>query len=174
MTMDRIRIERLKTDAGERLRTIRLRALQEAPYAFEATYEESAARPPESWARQLADLATFVAVDGGHDVGMVRAGPHGVLADAAYLISMWVAPEARRRGVGNALIDAIVHWAKATGYARVVLDVGTHNPHAIALYVRAGFVAMDAPRALPSPREHLREQQMARALARSVSGKPQL
>lgn len=164
MTMDRIRIERLETDAGERLRTIRLRALQEATYAFEATYAESAARPPESWARQLADLATFVAVDGEHDVGMVRGGPHGVLADAAYLLSMWVAPEARGRRVGQALIEAIVQWAKATGYARVVLDVGTHNPHAIALYARSGFVVVDEPRPLPAPREHLREQQMTRAV----------
>jgi len=162
--MDDIRIQRLKTDAGERLRANRLRALQDAPHAFEATYEESAARPPESWKRQLADLATFVAVDGEHDVGMVRGGPHSILADTAYLISMWVAPEALGRGVGQALIQAIVQWAKATGYARVVLDVGTHNTRAIALYARSGFVAVDEPRPLPAPREHLREQQMARVL----------
>lgn len=161
--MSDIHIERLTPDAGERLRTIRLRALQDAPDAFEASYEESAARPPESWARQLADLATFVAVDGERDVGMVRAGPHGSLVDTAYLISMWVAPEARGRGVGHALIDAIVEWAKAAGYARVVLDVGTHNRYASALYARAGFKAVDEPRASPPPREHMREQRMARA-----------
>lgn len=159
-----IHIERLTPEAGERLRKIRLRALQDAPDAFEASYEETAARPAESWARQLADLATFVAVEGDRDVAMVRGGPHEAVADTAYLISMWVAPEARGRGVGEALIDALARWAKAAGYARVVLDVGTHNRYASALYIRAGFTAVNEPRALPPPRAHLREQRMARTL----------
>ena len=41
-------IERLALDEGLRLRTIRLRALADAPDAFGSTYAEVAARPLES------------------------------------------------------------------------------------------------------------------------------
>lgn len=158
-----ITIERLTTSEGARLRTIRLRALRDAPDMFGSTYEETEARPAESFAQQLEDLATFVAVDDGRDVGLVRGGPHESLADAAYLISMWVEPEARGQGVGIALIEAVVRWATHDGYARVVLDVGTHNVHAIALYARAGFIEGGEP-LLPPPRPGVVEIQMGLAL----------
>jgi len=60
---------------GERLRTIRLRALHDAPDAFGATLEEAEARPLESWDEQLEKIATFVATTGGCDQGLVRARP---------------------------------------------------------------------------------------------------
>jgi len=130
-------IEQLTTMEGERLRTIRLRALRDAADAFASTYDDSAARPEESWTRQLAELATFVAVDDARDVSLVHGGRHDSLGDTACLISMWVASEARGRGVGIMLIDAVVRWARAADYGRVVLDVGTHNSHATALYAPA-------------------------------------
>lgn len=55
------------------------------------------------------------------------------------LISMWVAPFARGRGVGDALIQAIVSWAKKQHAARLVLSVRDNNARAIALYTRHGF-----------------------------------
>lgn len=133
-------IERLTTHDAERLRTIRLRALQDAPDAYSATYEETAARPPESWRRQIDELATFAAVEEGCDLGLVRCRRHESLADAADLLSMWVAPEARGRGIGMALIDTVADWARSAGLLRLVLEVRLHNAHALALYTRAGFV----------------------------------
>lgn len=50
-----------------------------------------------------------------------------------------VAPEARGRGVGTRLLDAIVDEAAARGADAVRLDVIDTNPRARALYARRGF-----------------------------------
>jgi ribosomal protein S18 acetylase RimI-like enzyme len=55
----------------------------------------------------------------------------------------FVDPTARGRGVGTALLDAIVDEARARGYAEVRLDVIDNNPRARTLYERRGFVAGD-------------------------------
>ena len=157
-------IEHLSAGDGERLRAIRLRALRDAPDAFGTTLEEAAARPPESWDRQLEQLATFVATASGCDLGLVRGTPHDHFLDAGYLISMWVAPEARRRGIGSALVDAVVHWARTQGLNRLLLDVGERNTPAIALYTRKGFVPNGEVGALPPPRDHVRELQLVMRL----------
>lgn len=166
-----VSIERLGPGQGERLRHVRLRALRDSPDAFETTWATVAAFPPEEWERQLDRLATFVAVIDGRDEGLVRGAPHDHDADAGYLISMWVAPEARGRGVGSALVDAVVKWAEGRGSRRLVLDVGEANAEAVSLYASKGFVPTGAQGALPPPREHIREIQMALALERPVSSR---
>lgn len=159
-----VEIRRLTPDEGERLRALRLASLRDAPDAFASTFDETAARPPESWRRQLVDLATFVAVVDGADAGLVRGGPFSEAPGAAMLLSMWVAPAARGRGVGDALVAAVVAWARGAGYARLVLDVADENAPAIALYARHGFEPTGETSALPPPREHVREHRRALAL----------
>ena len=89
----------------------------------------------------------------------MRGAPDEARTDAAWLISMWVAPEVRGRGVGEALIAAVVEWARASGARRLLLDVGDHNRPAIALYARMGFEPNGRTGALPAPRSHIREHQ---------------
>ncbi len=57
---------------------------------------------------------------------------------------IFVAPGARGRGVGSALLDRIVEEAKARGLSGVRLDVIDTNPRARALYERKGFEAQEA------------------------------
>lgn len=52
---------------------------------------------------------------------------------------LFVAPEARGKGVGTALLDAIADEAKRRGYTQVRLDVVDSNPRAKALYRHVGF-----------------------------------
>lgn len=54
---------------------------------------------------------------------------------------IFVAPEARGRGVGTALLGAIEREAVARGYHAVRLDVIDTNTRARALYERQGYVA---------------------------------
>jgi GNAT superfamily N-acetyltransferase len=157
-------IQRLGRGDGERLRAIRLRALADAPDAFGSTLEEAAARPLEGWERMLSELPTFVATANGCDVGLVRSTVHDRFTDAGCLISMWVAPDARRGGVGSALVDTIVGWARGEGLGRLVLDVVETNTPAIALYSRKGFVASGEVGTLPPPRAHIREIQLVLTL----------
>lgn len=51
-----------------------------------------------------------------------------------------VAEEARGKGVGSALLDAVKAQARAEGLGSVRLDVIDTNPRARALYERHGFV----------------------------------
>ena len=166
-----IGIERLAVDQGSRLRTIRLRALADAPDAFGSSFEEVAAQAPESWAMQLQEKATFVAVMDREDVGLVRAARDDLLPGAAWLMSMWVCPECRGQGVGESLIDAVIEWARASGVRRVILDVGDHNQPAIELYERKGFEPNGTTGSLPPPRSHVREHQRELRIQRPNGGR---
>jgi GNAT superfamily N-acetyltransferase len=148
-------IERLnRTDAG-RLREIRLRALEDSPDAFGSTLSDQVHDPLQTWAESLDRLATFVAVLDGKDVGLVRAGPDAAEKSRAWLLSMWVAPEGRGQGIGDALVDTVVHWARKEGYLQVALDVGDTNLNAIALYERKGFRPTGHRGAFRPPRHHI-------------------
>jgi len=59
--------------------------------------------------------------------------------DLLLMDGIFVAGEARGRGVGTALLDAIVEEARAQGKTGVRLDVIDTNPRAQALYERSGF-----------------------------------
>jgi GNAT superfamily N-acetyltransferase len=132
-------IERLNVGEGDRWRSIRLRALRDAPYAFGTTFAEASAWPSSRWEQQVAEFATFVAVAGGSDVGVARGAGHLTRLDVRELIGMWVAPSARRQAIGSSLIDAVAVWARSEGATVLVLDVVEDNHPAIALYASKGF-----------------------------------
>lgn len=98
------------------------------------------------------------------DLGLVRGSLHDDVRDAGHLISMWVALEARRQGVGSALIDAVVQWASTRGLSRLLLDVVETNTSAIGVYARKGFVPNGEVGTLPPPRDHVREIQLVMKL----------
>ena len=154
-----VRYEQLNSGEGPRLRAIRLRALQDAPDAFGTTFDEARLNTPEHWEKQIHELPTFVAVEDGRDVAMVRCTRHQDKSDAAWLLSMWVAPEARRARVGSALVDLVVTWSRANSISRLVLDVADFNVPAVALYEAKGFRPNGNLGSLPPPRHHIREHQ---------------
>jgi ribosomal protein S18 acetylase RimI-like enzyme len=60
-------------------------------------------------------------------------------AFAAQLTTHFVAPWARRRGLGRRLVEAVEEAARAAGIAVLNLDVRATQAQAIALYERVGF-----------------------------------
>ncbi|HTU24584.1 MAG TPA: GNAT family N-acetyltransferase [Pirellulales bacterium] len=157
-------IERLVVGDEGRLRAVRLRALEDAPDAFGTTFDEAGTQPLAAWRRQLEQSATFVATAGDCDVGIARGAADDDLDDTAWLLSMWVAPEMRRRGIAAALVDTVIAWARTEGFRRLVLDVAETNEAALVLYAAKGFVANGTLGALPPPRQHVRERQLERTL----------
>jgi RimJ/RimL family protein N-acetyltransferase len=55
-------------------------------------------------------------------------------------IGMVVARDWRGRGVGSALMEAAIAWAREQGLHKLSLSVFAHNAPAIALYRKFGFV----------------------------------
>jgi len=61
------------------------------------------------------------------------------LSGEAEILTLAVAPAARGRGLGRALLEAAITKAKAKGATVLFLEVGGDNPHALALYAGLGF-----------------------------------
>lgn len=145
--MTEITIAEFGADEWERLKTVRLRALRDAPDAFGSSYERESAFTPEKWLERLTGSWWRVAVVDGADAGLVCVR---VEEGTAHLLSMWVAPEARNRGVGSLLVDAAIEHARGQGLEEMELWCVDHNTAARALYTRKGFTPTGKTMALPS------------------------
>jgi ribosomal protein S18 acetylase RimI-like enzyme len=123
-------------------RELRLAALAEAAYAFGsqlADWQGDADRE-ERWRGRLAIPGSYnvVAMLEGQPVGMgsgVPTAEEGVVE----LISMYVAPVGRSRGVGDHILRALEQWARQVGAETLRLAVAEGNKNAWALYQRNGF-----------------------------------
>ena len=81
----------------------------------------------------------LTALEGEHLLGYV--GMMYVL-DEGYISNVAVAPEARRKGIGDALIEELMRRAELLGLAFVTLEVRQSNAPAAALYEKHGFTAV--------------------------------
>jgi ribosomal protein S18 acetylase RimI-like enzyme len=156
-----VRIDRLSPQDDQRSRSIRLRALRDAPDSFGSTLEAELTFTPEDWRRRLerSDAATFVASEEGDDIGTVVGVADPEHPGEAVLAAMWVAPETRGRRVGEALGQAVIEWARSAGYQAVRLAVADHNASAQRLYERMGFVPTGTVGTLPPPRTHITQHE---------------
>lgn len=154
-------IERATVDAWERVRALRLSALAGAPDAFATTLAEDEVRAPRSWRERLEDptVATFLGRCAGRDAGLVVTAPWRGRPGCAGLFSMWVEPQARGRGLGGLLVDAVVGHARDQGLERIVLEVTDGNEAAERLYAAKGFERTGVTGSLPPPRSAIREHQ---------------
>jgi ribosomal protein S18 acetylase RimI-like enzyme len=154
-------------DDAEEFRALRLRALREEPEAFGSSWEEESQRALEQTIARLqaSDTTAFGGFDdAGKLVGMVRLWREDGIKTQhkANIISMYVAPEARGRGLGRMLLDAAIARARATpGIEQLVLAVVTINTPARNLYRAAGFEVYGVePRALKLGERYLDEEYM--------------
>jgi RimJ/RimL family protein N-acetyltransferase len=90
--------------------------------------------------RRYNDAAVFVAETPDGVVGRLSLGrdPHPASRHVADL-GLMVAASHRRRGIGVALLERAVDWARDVGVRKLELHVFPHNEPAIALYERFGF-----------------------------------
>jgi RimJ/RimL family protein N-acetyltransferase len=91
--------------------------------------------------RRHPDAAIFVAEAEAGVVGRlsVARDPHPASRHVADLGLMVAAPH-RGRGIGTALLEEAVRWARGAGVRKLELHVFPHNEPAIRLYERFGFV----------------------------------
>jgi RimJ/RimL family protein N-acetyltransferase len=90
--------------------------------------------------RRYRDAAVFVAEAEDGLVGRLSLGrdPHPASRHVADL-GLMVAASHRRRGIGRALLDRAIEWAREVGVRKLELHVFPHNEAALALYESVGF-----------------------------------
>lgn len=83
----------------------------------------------------------LVAYDDGYPVacGGYRRYPEDSSGRIAEVKRMYVAAESRRCGLGRAVLARLEDSARPDGYTRIILDVGSKQPAAHALYEAAGY-----------------------------------
>jgi ribosomal protein S18 acetylase RimI-like enzyme len=164
-------IRRIRTDEVEVYKAFRLRALQDSPDAFSDSYALAIARPPELWKERVEQTSAgvttvlMVASDAESDawLGMTGCYIENPGSGEALVVSVWVAPEARRQRLARRLLDGVVEWAQSRGVTRLTLWVTMTNHRARSLYDSAGFTPTGNTQVLPS-NTSLHEMEMSRAI----------
>lgn len=138
------KIRRVSPDDWRLWRDARLEALRDSPSAFGSRLADWIDAPEQRWRERLSqpDAHHVVAADGTDVLGMMSVVPSSAPSTMT-LISAWVAPRARGRGVAAVLIDAVVGAARVAGASAVDLSVMPDNPTARRTYERAGFRVLD-------------------------------
>lgn len=98
-------------------------------------------RSPPPWSQAdfasfAADPLAFLLVEGDAAFLLGRA-----VAGEAELLTLAVAPESRRLGLGRRLVARFLYQARLRGAERAFLEVSADNAPAIALYESQGFAA---------------------------------
>jgi GNAT superfamily N-acetyltransferase len=99
------------------------------------------------WAAESGRRRAWLAYSGDEPVGMVNLTvfermprPGQPPSRWGYLGNAYVRPEWRSRGIGTALLDALLAYARAEGYARILL---APSEPSVPFYRRAGFGPAD-------------------------------
>ena len=93
------------------------------------------------------DAAEFEPPEGRFLIAYVDGAPAGCGGwrtrpddrDAAEIKRMYTAPAHRGRGVASAVLRALEESARAAGRERTVLETGSKQPEAVALYEKLGY-----------------------------------
>jgi ribosomal-protein-alanine N-acetyltransferase len=124
---------------------LRSRPLTAADLDSVAAIERAAFSDP--WSRRafgdllgLDHVRCFVVEQGGDAV--VGFAVCSQAADEGEILNLATAPVARRRGVGRALLSAVLQWLGERGAVKVFLEVRRSNEAAIAMYAAAGFTKL--------------------------------
>ena len=136
-------IRRLALPDAPAYRALRLRSFREHPEAFTTSAEELEAQTLADTGKRLAapDMKFWGAFEDGvlcGHVGLERE-TRAKCRHKAKLVGMYVAPEHHGRGIGRALVDALLAQAREDGIELIVLTVTEGNARASTLYERCGF-----------------------------------
>lgn len=109
---------------------------------------------PDPW--NAAAISALLVTPGtlayAHDDGFVLAR---VAGEEAEILTLAVAPPARGRGLGRALLQAVITKAGEMGATSMFLEVGVDNPSALALYAGLGFAKVGMRKAYYNGRDAL-------------------
>jgi GNAT superfamily N-acetyltransferase len=134
-------VELLTPDQWQRVRAIRLRALEESGYAFGGTFEIESSEDEATWRLKFDKNDFLIASVAGVDAAMlyieVLKGDFGA---TCWIGGCWSDPNFRGNGLMRAMFTYIDEQEK--DWKVQGLGVWTDNFSAIAAYEKLGFVKM--------------------------------
>ncbi|MGH3500108.1 MAG: GNAT family N-acetyltransferase [Nocardioidaceae bacterium] len=137
--MAEITVRVLDEEDWQTLRQLRLAALEDAPEAFAAHYEEESQYGEEVWRKRLRRARRLLADHDGEPAGIVSMGTHDEDSTEPELFGLWVDPRSRRERVAWQLVQAGADQALRDGHERLYFWVGSDNGGAVAFASIFGF-----------------------------------
>jgi len=167
-----MRIDRLTEENWEALREIRLRALTTDDVAHDSSLEREQGFKESHWRMRLRASPWFAAVVRDQLAGLVGViSEPGAPVEERHLVGLWVSPEHRDAGLGDALLGAAESWAHDDGAALLSLWLMDGNAVAERLYRRAGYAPTGVR--MPMPRDRsLTEERWTKPLGGEQLSRP--
>ena len=135
-----IRVEELSPDHWERLRDIRLAALQSDGHAFGGNLEAESQMTETEWRAKFEIFTGLVAVLDGADIGFMSVeNLNGDFGTTCWVGSCWVGSEHRRKGALRALFEYVDALSEERNWGIQGLGVWIDNDDAITAYEKLGF-----------------------------------
>lgn len=138
-------IRRIGASEGPVVKSVRLGSLATDPSSFASTYAREAAFAEDEWTDWAVgdasgdEKSTLLAMRMCEPVGLVAAYRDEDERTLFHIVAMWVAPEARRQGIGRRLLSEIEEWIASSGGDCVHLSVADQALPALRLYDAAGY-----------------------------------
>lgn len=141
---ENVAIRRLRPEDAETFAAIRREALEAHPFSFTASPEDDRGLQVENVRKYLADeqQAVFGCFQDGRLSGIlgISRAERAKLRHTAIVWGVYVAPRARRKGAGRALLAAAIAHARTwNGVEMVHLSVSEQAEPAHRMYEAAGF-----------------------------------
>jgi L-amino acid N-acyltransferase YncA len=115
-----------------------------------ATFESRAPQAFETWLQSHVAGLCLVAGDGGAPLGWAALGP--VSSRCVYAgvgeVSVYVDPSQQRRGIGRALLAALIAQSEQRGYWTLQAGIFPENAGSVALHQALGFQVLGLRRRL--------------------------
>ena len=137
-TLPQIRL--LSPSDAARYRDIRLEGLKQDPLAFSSTFERESAMPLSWFAERIDKGNVFGGFAGDELLAVAGYWPQegAKVAHKAALWGMYVRKTARKSGLGQRLVEAVVDHASGK-VEQLQLGVASDNEAALRLYKKLGF-----------------------------------
>jgi len=134
-------VQEITANEWQRLRSIRLKSLEESPHAFGGTFEAESAEDEETWRLKFEKLVFLIAsVDGVDGAVLSVEVLDGDFGATCWIGGCWSDPQFRGKGLMRAMFTFIDQQEK--DWKVQGLGVWTDNFNAIAAYEKLGFVKM--------------------------------
>jgi GNAT superfamily N-acetyltransferase len=135
----RVDVTELHRSQSSTLRSMRLKALDDAPSAFVTTWETELGRQSDYWEEQFVRATWVIAQHGAPIVGIAALVQPDPESPVRFIESVWVEPEYRWCGVLRQMLDHLEGRAKADGATELRLWVLDTNESAERAYHKLGF-----------------------------------